>query len=150
MTGLGRMTVRQEVAGFQALFEQGVEHVFGGEVEGKMPGRGGRTVTGLTGNFAIIGLTQLLEAGAELRRGVGDVLHHVGREPDLADALLFIPAQGLEAFFHRADAVVHAGEDVAVPVRPAPEEAGGKEGLFLGERPHRFFASLRMTTICSE
>ena len=111
----------EEVAGFEAAVEEGVEHVLGGEVEA---------------DGAVICGFEFREAGAEGGGGVGDILHDVGGEPDFADADFFVVGEDFEGALHGADAVVDAGENVAVPVGGAFEEAAVEDGVVFGEGPH--------------
>ena len=111
----------EEVAGFEAAVEEGVEHVLGGEVEA---------------DGAVISGFEFREAGAEGGGGVGDILHDVGGEPDFADADFLVVGEDFEGALHGADAVVDAGENVAVPVGGAFEEAAVEDGVVFGEGPH--------------
>ena len=79
---------------------------------------------------AVVGGLEFGETLAEVLGAVGYVLHDVGREPEGADAELFVVAEDEEALVNVLHAVVYAGEYVRVPVREALEKAGADE-LFL-------------------
>ncbi len=128
---------REEFAGGEAAVEEGVDHVLGGEVEADGGGAGFGCVIGPgLGAMGRVRRLEFREAGAELGGGVGDVLHDVGGQPDFADARFLVIIKDFEGGFQCADAVIDAGEDVAVPVRAAAEEAAVEDGVIFGEGPH--------------
>jgi len=98
----------EEVVGLEALLEEVVHHVLGGEAE-------------LDSSF-VLG-EEGVEALAEVGGGIGHVFHDVWGEHDALHAFLLEPVEDLEGALEVLDAVVDAGEYVAVPVGEPGEEA---------------------------
>ena len=71
----------QEVTLFQALFEQRVNHILRGHMQLQA---------------AVIHRFQLLETCANPFRRIGDVLHHMGSEPDFRDPLFLQVAEDIQ------------------------------------------------------
>ena len=106
---------REQVPLLQVTLIEGVEHVLGCQVE---PYRA--CVEGL----------QLGEPGLQAFRGVGHVLCRVRRQPKVPEAALPEEGECLQRLGGGLHAVVHAPEDVAVPVGgPAEHPAVMHRGL---------------------
>jgi len=108
--------MEQEVVGVEALEEEVVEHVLGGEMEG---------------DGTSVGLEELLKFGSQELGGVGEVFLDVGGEDDLLDAEGFVGLEDLEGLLEGWDTVVDSGEDVGVVVGEVVEDALLGECFFL-------------------
>ena len=99
---------RKQVVLREPLLKQVVEHVFRSKVKS---------------DVSLIGGIQFHKPLFQILRTVRNVLHDVGRQPNLADTQLLIKGENLQGFLHRLHTVIHTGEQVAVPVGKSPEDA---------------------------
>lgn len=95
----------------------------------------------MKGNGALIGLAELLEALAQFAGGVGDILHDMGREPNLLHAKLFVAGEDLEGFLHGLYSIIYSREDVAMPLCESLEDS--TLAIVLFEKKH--FMTMTMT-----
>lgn len=108
----------QEVAGFEAVHEEAVHHVFGGEVEF---------------DVSLVGRLKLGKPLAQEVGGIGDVFHDVGCEPGFGDAVGFIAMEYRQGFFQGLHSVVNSGQDVAMPVGHARQLQRPASAEYFGE-----------------
>lgn len=125
---------RQQVSAVQAVLEEGVHHVFGGQPE----------------NYpSAVGCPQFLKPLHKSGGGVGDIFHHVWCQPYFPDAGFLVCVQHFEAVLHRLEAVVDSRQDMAVPVGHAVWDSCLDEGVLAAEGEHgticRYSSCVRST-----
>ena len=106
---VGILADGQHFAGVQSLFKERIHHVLSGKMEYHRP---------------VPSLLKDGEAGAQIGWRVGIVFHHMRRQPDFPNPLLGIPAKHGQCIVCGLYSVVHTGKNVAMPIRPAPQETG--------------------------
>ena len=85
---------------------------------------------------AVVDGLEILETFTKEGSPVGTVFHYVRCEPHFFYADLLVECEDFKGLLRCADAVVHAGEDMAVPVGPSVKDSAFQNGVFPAERPH--------------
>ena len=124
----GFFAVEEQVAVGEPLLVDGVDHVFGGEVELEPP---------------FVHRFQFFETGPDLLGRIRDILHDVGREPDFGDSLLLHDPEDGQGVFLQFHAVVQPVQDVGVLVDSPLQKAALLDGAASVEQSEHqdFFSS---------
>ena len=112
---------RQQVSAVQAVLEEGVHHVFGGQPE----------------NYpSAVGCPQFLKPLHKSGGGVGDILHHMRCQPYFPDAGFLVHIQNGQTILHGLQSIIDSRQDMAVPVGHAVQDSGLAEGVLAAEGEH--------------
>ena len=112
---------RQQVSAVQAVLEEGVHHVFGGQPE----------------NYpSAVGCPQFLKPLHKSGGGVGDIFHHMRCQPYFPDAGFLVHIQNGQTILHGLQSIIDSRQYMAVPVGHAVQDSGLAEGSLAAEGEH--------------